>query len=756
MIGIKGRRFIKQLLAVTLGVALLFTNSSLVSWLPGVGADTVQAASRGHVPATAEDYVQGNFTNLKGVQGTEVTEKNGISMLKEMNIHQAMLNVDLAGIIDTTHTGTPYVYKGKTYYFNEAEGSPLKVTLERVRQYREQDVSWTFCLVMSDNHTDEIHNLMYNYEPGKVYYALNVLDPDAADQIAATLHFMANRFGYSDTFVQNWRVGNEVNTTHDYNYSGAGTDGHPLESTLLDLAVKSYDLMYEALQDENPYAKAFVSVIHDWTSDNGGQCIPTKDFIDQFAARVSDKNWNVDFHAYPPQMHEQVWTKNSAAYLSHDVKTPFVCGANLEILTDYIKNNYGSNHRIILSEQSFDSTYGQEEQAAMIAYTYYAAVRSGMVDAVTFTTWQDTNSIYHDFYNMGFLDINGNKKSSFDVFKYMNTDQKGTYVDPYLEKLSAWTGRTISLWEDDILYKAPQTNVTLSEASLYYPEDQQDGKSVYIGLTTSPKKTEVELEYMWTCFNYTTEEIVYSTTWALNSEWLRWYPKENATYKITGTVRVAGNPSSVMEDSRDIMVNVPGNPDSVAPEKPEGTGTTFAENEGYTFVRYENQDVRCFDSKGNPVINGFKCDGTYTYYFQADGTAMKNRLTYHPDGIHIIYFDADGHEVFSDFANVKKSIAGDAVDDMCFFNIYGYMYVDTLTYDKTGTKLYYVNPYGVLERKGWFAFSGNEFNAGLGFSGRSGGYGFAREDCSLVVNENTYDWDNQLVFVQGDGHMFKD
>ena len=30
------------------------------------------------------------------------------------------------------------------------------------------------------------------------------------------------------------------------------------------------------------------------------------------------------------------------------------------------------------------------------------------------------------------------------------------------------------------------------------------------------------------------------------------------------------------------------------------------------------------------------------YYFKSDGTPMKNRLTYHPDGAHIIYLDANG------------------------------------------------------------------------------------------------------------------
>lgn len=156
---------------------------------------------------------------------------------------------------------------------------------------------------------------------------------------------------------------------------------------------------------------------------------------------------------------------------------------------------------------------------------------------------------------------------------------------------------------------------------------------------------------------------------------------------------------------------------------------------------------------GTMVYNAFFCDGRDTYYLQADGTPMKDRLTYHPDGIHIIYFDANGHEVFSDFSHISKSIAGADVDDMCFFDMNGYMYVDTLTYDMTGTKLYYVNQYGVLERNGWFQFSGYEFDAGLGFSGQAGGYGYANADCSLMVNTNTYDWNGNLVYMQGDGHM---
>ena len=179
----------------------------------------------------------------------------------------------------------------------------------------------------------------------------------------------------------------------------------------------------------------------------------------------------------------------------------------------------------------------------------------------------------------------------------------------------------------------------------------------------------------------------------------------------------------------------------------------FAEYQGFKFYIDDDENITCRTAAdGKPVINDFKCDGTYTYYFQFDGTAMKDRLTYHPDGDHVIYFDANGHEVFNDFANVKKTIAGDEVDDYCFFNVFGYMYVDVVTYDKTGTLLYYANAYGVLERGKWFQFSDNVTWAD-GHDGTEfvGGYGYANADGTLLVNTQATDWEGKSCYLQGNG-----
>ena len=126
------------------------------------------------------------------------------------------------------------------------------------------------------------------------------------------------------------------------------------------------------------------------------------------------------------------------------------------------------------------------------------------------------------------------------------------------------------------------------------------------------------------------------------------------------------------------------------------------------------------------VRDVFFYDGTNTYFLQYDGTPMKDRFTYHPDGEHLIYFDEEGHEVFNNFHHIKTSVSGDAVDDLCFFDVYGYLYKNVITYDQTGTRIYYANSNGVMEQNGFFDIS----TAALNYDALAAGklHGYAGED----------------------------
>ena len=134
---------------------------------------------------------------------------------------------------------------------------------------------------------------------------------------------------------------------------------------------------------------------------------------------------------------------------------------------------------------------------------------------------------------------------------------------------------------------------------------------------------------------------------------------------------------------------------------------------------------------GTLVTDAFFFDGNYTYYLQADGTPMKDRLTYHPDGEHIIYLDENGHEAFTNFVYCTS------VGYICYFGSDGYLYKDQITF--VGDKTYYLNANGAMEQNGWFQFAN-----GLD-------YGFANSDGTLVTTGFSYDPYGRVVFYHWNG-----
>lgn len=134
---------------------------------------------------------------------------------------------------------------------------------------------------------------------------------------------------------------------------------------------------------------------------------------------------------------------------------------------------------------------------------------------------------------------------------------------------------------------------------------------------------------------------------------------------------------------------------------------------------------------GTLATDVFFFDGTYTYYLQADGSPMKDKLTYHPDGEHIIYLDTEGHEVFTSFQYCPS------VEYTCYFDSQGYLYKDQITF--VGDKVYYLNANGKMEQNGWFGFA----------NGRD--YGFANQDGTLITTGWGYDPYGRTVFYHWNG-----
>lgn len=129
--------------------------------------------------------------------------------------------------------------------------------------------------------------------------------------------------------------------------------------------------------------------------------------------------------------------------------------------------------------------------------------------------------------------------------------------------------------------------------------------------------------------------------------------------------------------------------------------------------------------------NRFTFDGNYTYYIQADGTTMKDRMTYHPDGEHIIYFDVNGHELFNTFQYCPN------VGYTCYFDSNGYLYKDKITF--VNNKPYYLDGDGRMRQTGWFQFANGV------------DYGYANGNGTLMSSGFSYDPWGRVVFYHWNG-----
>lgn len=137
---------------------------------------------------------------------------------------------------------------------------------------------------------------------------------------------------------------------------------------------------------------------------------------------------------------------------------------------------------------------------------------------------------------------------------------------------------------------------------------------------------------------------------------------------------------------------------------------------------------------GKMVTNEFAFDGNYTYFLQADGTPMKDRMTYHPDGKHIIYFDESGHELFNTFKYCPN------VGYTCYFDSNGYLYKDTITF--VNNKPYYLDQDGRMKQNGWFRFA-NGVDFGYAYSnGALKSSGFSNDPYGRVV---FYHWNGMVA-----------
>lgn len=287
-----------------------------------------------------------------------------------------------------TPNGVRYDYQGSTYYFTIPAG--INTSTIRKCNAEGKSVSITFLLRYESGKTrlidPEARSGGYNY------YVPNFVEPEVAKEYDAFFHFLAERFSQADCHIDNWILGNEENMpafgrTHRTSSYYGTVDA----DTIVRKYANYFNCVYHAVRTYTTATRVSVSVDHSWQHNDEGKGISTRAFLDLFNAIVgSGVDWHISYHAYPAILYDsRIWSVSAYTGKLMNAKDEyalFVDGANLNILTDYIKQNYGSNHRVMITEVGFSQYHGLDNQAAAFAYTYYAAKFNDLVDCMILHT----------------------------------------------------------------------------------------------------------------------------------------------------------------------------------------------------------------------------------------------------------------------------------------------------------------------------------------------------------------------------------
>ena len=371
---------------------------------------------------TAAYFVPGT---KKGIQATDINE------LTDTKSKTVFFNLYISDLMRKDSGVETYKYNGKTYHFNGLYGY-----VYLVQQCNAKGIQVTAQISIDRNASTQSFITGNSPYAETAYYGWNTDNSTTRQTMEAMFAYLGEKFGKNNCYISNWILGNEVNSASGYYYVG-----NVSFSKFISMYSEAFRCLYNAVKSSRGSSKVFICLDNCWNQKNAFTiCYSARSTLESFAAKISDMqkdvNWNLAYHAYnQPLSDSQFWSGANASMFTSDANTTtFITMRNIQTLTDYVKNRFGSNTRIILSEQGFSSTYGgQANQAAAIALAYYKAACNPMIDAFIIRSYEEEAHEVAQGLAMGLKDANGKKKTSYNVFKNMDSSNSLKYTEKVLK-----------------------------------------------------------------------------------------------------------------------------------------------------------------------------------------------------------------------------------------------------------------------------------------------------------------------------------
>lgn len=392
------------------------------------------------------------FSTTKSKKGLLVDpEKLAGNELDDLGVKHAAYNIPLSRILGFTtneiYPTVTYSYNGKTYYFN----GQIVNEYDYIFSTLTNKGITTTAIILNDisSYTgDLIHPLARS--GGKApYYAFNAADEAGSEYLAAVASFLASRYsGSGHGVVMNWVIGNEINARNEWNY----IQYMDTESYVEEYA-KAFRIFYNAILSINANARVYISIDQQWGkslySNNG---YGSKEIVDEFNRNIKNGgniDWGVAQHPYNyPLTSAKAWSTagRAGSYILDSETTPVISIRNIHVLTDYLQKedlltDSGEVRHVILSEIGYTSSQGQDLQAASFVYAYKVIEANQYIDSMLFSRETDATLEINQGLALGICTLEGNRKSIYDAYKYVDTDQSAAYTDFALRLIgvSSWS-----------------------------------------------------------------------------------------------------------------------------------------------------------------------------------------------------------------------------------------------------------------------------------------------------------------------------
>lgn len=369
----------------------------------------------------------------KGLQTTQVDQ------VLETGSSNMFLNLNISDIYKSSASEPAYYkYNGKTYKFSQMGGF-----VHPIKKANAHGINVTLQINL-DQEVLRIHPSLIDpraREGGKLYYAWNTVERSGREEMEALFCYLAETFGKKGCYVSNWILGNEINACNKWYWRGSMTDSQMVSSYAY-----TFRSLYNAVLSVRRNSKIYTCMDHVWkrkvyeTDGMNG-----KRFLHLFDAKMkyyqSNVKWNIAIHPYTVNMSRSDFWDSESYYARKDLvtrknNTEFITMKNLYVFTHYVRENFGGQRSISISELGFDG-HDEKIQAAAIAYAYNIAACNKAIDFFIIRS-------YHDEAGDGGLKLGIKGRKAYNVFKYMDTKYAEIYTKRYIRcinrKKKSWRG----------------------------------------------------------------------------------------------------------------------------------------------------------------------------------------------------------------------------------------------------------------------------------------------------------------------------